>query len=57
MTKEMIVKAWKDSEFANTLTPEQQALVASQPAGALEDLEEAQIEVCQYTNTIGRVCE
>ena len=36
LNKETIVRAWKDVEFRNSLTEEEQAMLPSHPAGLIE---------------------
>ncbi len=41
MSHKDIIKAWKDEEFRNSLSNEQQALLPTNPAGLLELTDEA----------------
>jgi len=41
MSLDQIIRAWKDEEFRNSLTPEQRAALPANPAGLLELTDEA----------------
>jgi mersacidin/lichenicidin family type 2 lantibiotic len=56
-----IVRAWKDEEYRNSLSSEEQAMLPANPAGALE-LNDAELEGvhgakgCNYVNSNALAC-
>jgi mersacidin/lichenicidin family type 2 lantibiotic len=56
-----IVRAWKDDEYRNSLSSEEQAMLPANPAGSLE-LSDADLETvhgakgCKYVNTNALLC-
>jgi mersacidin/lichenicidin family type 2 lantibiotic len=56
-----IVRAWKDEEYRNGLSSEEQAMLPANPAGALE-LSDAELEGvhgakgCNYVNSNALAC-
>lgn len=51
MTKDMIIRAWKDPAFRATLTPEQLAALPANPAG-LSAAELNETELCEVVGGI-----
>jgi mersacidin/lichenicidin family type 2 lantibiotic len=55
-----IIRAWKDEEYRNSLSSEEQAMLPANPAGALE-LSDAELgsvhgAKCDYVNTNAAIC-
>ena len=50
MSNVNIVRAWKDAEYRNSLSAEEQALLPEHPAGAIE-LADADLEQIQGADT------
>jgi len=60
MSIDEIVRAWKDEEYRNSLTPEQRMALLPNPAGMVElddeALEDAAGGLIAKPNTSGRIC-
>ena len=67
MTKDMIIRAWKDPAFRATLSPEQLAAMPANPAGlSAGEMNEAELSevvggvyqdvAVSYANSCGYIC-
>ncbi len=56
MSAENIIRAWKDSEFRNSLSAGERALIPANPAGLIELTDEALDELVAGAAEAGSCC-